>query len=71
MALVLAGIVAIAFLLRAALADPTTAAVASASLAITSTPTGATTLVAGREHGQTPATLALPPGEHRITLRLA
>lgn len=71
LALVLAGFVAAALLLRAARPAPAPAPAASASLAITSTPTGATILVAGRERGRTPATLALPPGDHRVTLRLA
>ncbi len=70
-ALALAGIAAVAFLVRAALPSPTRAEVASASLAITSTPSGATILIAGRERGRTPATLALPSGENRVTLRLA
>ncbi len=70
-ALALAGIAAVAFLVRVALPSPTRAEIASASLAITSAPPGATILIAGRERGRTPATLALPPGEHRVTLRLA
>ena len=70
-ALALAGIVAVILLVRAILPRPAQVAVASASLAITSTPTGATIIIGGRERGRTPATLALPPGEHRVTLRLA
>ena len=69
--LAIGGIVAGIVLVRAALTSATQAAVNSASLAITSTPPGATILVAGRERGHTPATLALPPGEYRVTLRLA
>lgn len=69
--LAIGGIVAGIVLVRAAIAPGTRAEVASASLAITSTPPGATILVAGRERGHTPATLALPPGEYSVTLRLA
>lgn len=64
-------IVAGLVLVRAARTPATRAEVAGASLAITSAPSGATILVAGRERGLTPATLALPPGEYRVTLRLA
>ncbi len=69
--LAIGGIVAGIVLFRTALTPATQADVAGASLAITSSPPGATILVAGRERGHTPATLALPPGEHRVTLRLA
>lgn len=43
---------------------------ADATLTITSNPPGALILIGGRERGRTPATLALPPGEGRVTLRL-
>jgi hypothetical protein len=43
---------------------------AAATLVVTSTPVGATILIGDRERGRTPATVALPPGEARVTLRL-
>lgn len=43
---------------------------AAATLAVTSIPIGAAILIGDREYGRTPATVALPPGEARITLRL-
>lgn len=42
-----------------------------AALRVSSEPVGATILVDGRERGRAPATLALSPGSHRVTLRLA
>ncbi len=42
----------------------------AATLVVTSTPTGAAILIGDRERGRTPATVALPPGEARVTLRL-
>lgn len=58
-------------LLRANWSRSTSTAVADATLTITSTPPGATILIGGKERGRTPATLALPPGDVRLTLRLA
>lgn len=42
---------------------------AAIGVTVGSTPTGAVVLVDGKERGRTPATLALPPGDRRITLR--
>lgn len=42
---------------------------ASATVVVSSTPTAATVLVDGTEHGRTPARLSLLPGEHRILLQ--
>lgn len=70
-ALVLAGIVGGMLLIRAALPRTREAPAVSASLAITSAPTGATIFVTGHERGRTPATLALSPGDYRVMLRLA
>src|SRR4051794_961995 len=69
-ALALAGLIVGTFIVRITLLRPEQPPAASAALAITSAPTGATILIAGRERGRTPATLALPPGEHRVGLRL-
>jgi hypothetical protein len=49
----------------------TGAPAAEATLAIISDPPGAIVLVGGKDRGRTPATLALPAGEARVTLRLA
>lgn len=70
-ALALAGLIVGTFLVRITLLRPVEPPVSSASVAITSAPTGATILIAGRERGRTPATLALPPGEQRIILRFS
>lgn len=43
---------------------------ATATLVVTSSPTGAAILIGDRDYGRTPATVALPPGEARVTLRL-
>lgn len=44
-------------------------ATASATLLVTSSPPGAEVVVDGHPRGRTPATLALPPGEHEVRLR--
>ena len=38
------------------------------TLVVTSVPSGSTVVVDGRDYGVTPATLHLPPGEHRLLL---
>lgn len=64
------GIVGAAVFLHGVLMRPGTPADGGATIAITSTPVGATIFIAGKERGRTPATLALSPVEHRLTLRL-
>ena len=49
--------------------EPTDDGRTTASLAITSVPTGADIQVDGRSRGRTPTTLSLSAGEHRVTLR--
>jgi hypothetical protein len=38
------------------------------ALVVTSNPSAATILIDGKDYGLTPATLHLPPGQHRVTL---
>src|SRR5215212_1622717 len=64
--LLVAGVIILARAHRAAQALP-----ADAELAVTSTPADAAILIDGRDRGRTPATLILPRGHHRVTLRLA
>lgn len=47
----------------------TAAAQPSSTLAVTSVPTGITVLVDGSQRGRTPATVAVPPGNHQLTFR--
>lgn len=44
--------------------------VPTVALTVTSAPPGAAVLIDGKPRGHAPLTLALPPGEHRVTLRL-
>ena len=66
LALLAGGVIANVHVRKSALA-----VVADASLQVASEPAGAAILLGDQERGRTPAMLALPSGQYRITLRLA